>query len=140
MSKALQEELDSLNIIWKSQSKIFVRTKPEAELDPNSTLNSQAFSNLATTLGKFKSLDARLTGSADGKNVNLKKWDSKIKNLKADIGNNKQELLNEININNASDRLKTDKYNYNSETYIQASFYVLSISTLTFFIYKQLKQ
>jgi len=109
-------------------------------LDPNSTLNSQAFSNLATTLGKFKSLDARLTGSADGKNVNLKKWDSKIKNLKADIGNNKQELLNEININNASDRLKTDKYNYNSETYIQASFYVLSISTLTFFIYKQLKQ
>ena len=37
-------------------------------------------------------------------------------------------------------RMKTDKYNANSETYIQASFYILSISTITFFIYKQLKQ
>ena len=52
----------------------------------------------------------------------------------------KQELINEYGSNIASNRLKTDKYNSNSESYITASFYILSISTLTFFIYKQLKQ
>ena len=61
-------------------------------------------------------------------------------NLKNAIGNNKQSLMNEYGSNNASNTLKTDKYKQNSETYITASFYILSISTLTFFIYKQLKQ
>lgn len=140
MSKAFQEELDSLNLIWNSFSTTYINTKAESELDKTSNVNSQAMSNLANTYGKYKALNAKLTGATDGLNTNLSIVDNKIKNLKSKIGNNKQELINEMNINIASDRLRTDKYNYNSETYIQASFYVLSISTLTFFIYKQLKQ
>ena len=139
-SKVLKEKLDSLQKIWDSQGKTYVNTKPAAELEDNSTVNAQALSNLANTYGKFLSLDAQLTGVTNGVNVSLKSWDNKMDTLKKTIGNNKQELTNELNINDASGRMKTDKYNANSETYIQASFYILSVSTLTFFIYKQLKQ
>ena len=86
------------------------------------------------------SFDAQLHGLSEGVNVNLKTWDNKLVSLKNAIGNNKQELINEYGSNIASNRLKTDKYNSNSESYITASFYILSISTITFFIYKQLKQ
>lgn len=139
-SKALKEKLDSLKKIWDAQSTTYVNTKPSAELENNNTVNAQALSNLANTYGKFLTLDAQLTGVSNGANVYLKSWDNKMDILKRSIGNSKQTLKNEINTNNASGRMKTDKYNYNSETYIQASFYILSISTITFFIYKQLKQ
>ena len=86
------------------------------------------------------SLNAQILGVSNGVNENLKEWDNKLVNLKNAIGNNKQQLINEYSTNNASGTLKTDKYNANSESYITASFYILSISTLTFFIYKQLKQ
>ena len=86
------------------------------------------------------SLDAQLHGVSNGVNDNLKMWDNKLVTLKNAIGNNKTALINEYDSNVASGRLKTDKYNANSETYINASFYILSITTLTFFIYKQLKQ
>ena len=85
------------------------------------------------------SVDAQLQGLTTGINENLKMWDNKLVTLKNSIGSNKNTLTNELGINNASGRMKTDKYNSNSETYIQASFYILSISTITFFIYKQLK-
>lgn len=140
MSKAFQENLDSLNLIWKNMCTTYINTKAESEIDKTSNVNSQAMSNLVNTYGKYKSLDAKLTGSIDGLNNNLSDVDGEIQLLKSRIGNDKQELINQININNSSGRLKTDKYNYNSKTYIQASFYVLSISTITFFIYKQLKQ
>tara|TARA_B100001175_G_C18994384_1_gene395858 strand:+ start:63 stop:488 length:426 start_codon:yes stop_codon:yes gene_type:complete len=139
-SKALKEKLDSLKKIWDAQSTTYINTKPSAELENNNTVNAQALSNLANTYGKFLTLDAQLTGVSNGANVYLKSWDNKMDILKRSIGNSKQTLKNEINTNNASGRMKTDKYNYNSETYIQASFYILSISTITFFIYKQLKQ
>uniref|UniRef100_A0A6C0KA86 Uncharacterized protein n=1 Tax=viral metagenome TaxID=1070528 RepID=A0A6C0KA86_9ZZZZ len=139
-SKALKEKLDSLKKIWDAQSTTYINTKPSAELENNNTVNAQALSNLANTYGKFLTLDAQLTGVSNGVNVYLKSWDNKMDILKRSIGNSKQTLKNEINTNNASGRMKTDKYNYNSETYIQASFYILSISTITFFIYKQLKQ
>ena len=80
-----------------------------------------------------------LQGLTTGINTNLKSWDNKLVDLKNSIGANKQTLTNELGNNNASVRMRTDKYNSNSETYIQASFYILSISTTTF-IYKQLKQ
>ena len=35
---------------------------------------------------------------------------------------------------------KIDKYNENSESYIISSYYIISLLTMSFFIYKQLKQ
>ena len=135
----LKQKIKSLKQIWDTQTKTYVDTYPEKKLG-NSKLNDQSFSNLVDTYSKMVSLDAQLHGVSNGINDNLKNWDNKLVNLKNAIGNNKQALINEYSSNNASGRLKTDKYNANSETYINASFYILSISTITFFIYKQLKQ
>lgn len=135
----LKQKIKSLKQIWDSQTKTYVDTYPEKKLG-DSKLNDQSFSNLVDTYSKMVSLDAQLHGVSNGVNDNLKMWDNKLVNLKNAIGNNKQALINEYSTNNASGRLKTDKYNANSETYINASFYILAISTITFFIYKQLKQ
>ena len=138
--KILKEKISSLKQIWDSQTKEYIKTKPEAELGSNNTLNQRSFNNLVDTYSKMVSFDAQLHGLSEGVNVNLEKWDNKLVSLKNAIGNNKQGLINEYNTNIASNRLKTDKYNSNSESYITASFYILSLSTITFFIYKQLKQ
>ena len=136
----LKQKISSLQQIWNSQTKEYIKTKAEAELESNNTLNQRSFNNLVDTYSKMVSLDAQILGVSTGVNENLKEWDNKLVNLKNAIGNNKQALINEYSSNNASGTLKTDKYNTNSESYITASFYILSISTLTFFIYKQLKQ
>ena len=136
----LNEKIKSLKQIWDTQTETYITTYPDKKLGIDSKLNDQSFSNLVDTYSKMVSLNAQILGVSTGVNENLKEWDNKLVNLKNAIGNNKQELMNEYSSNNASGRLKTDKYNENSETYIKASFYILSISTLSFFIYKQLKQ
>ena len=136
----LNEKIKALKQIWDTQTETYITTYPDKKLGIDSKLNDQSFSNLVDTYSKMMSLNAQIQGVSTGVNENLKEWDNKLVNLKNAIGNNKQELMNEYSSNNASGRLKTDKYNENSETYIKASFYILSISTLSFFIYKQLKQ
>ena len=135
----LKQKINSLDQVWKSQTKEYVNTYPEKKFGSNSTLNERSFNNLVTTYSKMVSLDAQLQGLTTGINTNLKSWDNKLVDLKNSIGANKQTLTNELGNNNASGRMRTDKYNSNSETYIQASFYILALSTMTFFIYKQLK-
>tara|TARA_B100000963_G_scaffold257367_1_gene225808 strand:+ start:864 stop:1292 length:429 start_codon:yes stop_codon:yes gene_type:complete len=136
----LKQKIKSLKQIWDNQTKRYIDTYPDKKFGIDSKLNDQSFSNLVDTYSKMVSLDAQILGVSSGVNENLKEWDNKLVNLKNAIGNNKQALINEYSSNNASGTLKTDKYNTNSESYITASFYILSISTLTFFIYKQLKQ
>ena len=138
--KILKQKISSLQQIWNSQTKEYIKTYPDAKLGTNNTLHQRSFNNLVDTYSKMVSFDAQLHGLSDGVNVNLEKWDNKLVSLKNAIGNNKQGLINEYSTNIASSRLKTDKYNSNSESYITASFYILSLSTITFFIYKQLKQ
>lgn len=136
----LKQKIKSLKQIWDNQSETYIRTYPDKKLKIDTKMNDQSFSNLVDTYSKMVSLNAQILGVSTGVNENLKEWENKLVNLKNAIGNNKQSLMNEYGSNNASNTLKTDKYNQNSETYITASFYILSISTLTFFIYKQLKQ
>lgn len=136
----LNERIDSYLQIWNAKTKEYINTLADKELNSSPALNDRAFNNLVDTYGKMVQMDAELTGLSTGINEDLKTWDSQIKSLDDDIVNNKQNLKNQVNINNSSGRFKTDKYNSNSEAYIQASFYILSLSTLTFFIYKQLKQ
>ena len=135
----LQQKINSLHQVWNSQTKDYVNTYPEKKFGSNTNLNQRSFNNLVTTYSKMVSLNAQLEGLTTGINTNLKNWDNKLVSLKQSIGANKQTLTNELGNNNASGRMRTDKYNSNSETYIQASFYILALSTMTFFIYKQLK-
>lgn len=135
----LKQKINSLHQVWNSQTKEYINTYPEKKFGSNTTLNERSFNNLVDSYSKMVSLDAQLQGLTTGINTNLKMWDNKLVSLKNSIGANKQTLTTELGNNNASGRMKTDKYNSNSETYIQASFYILSISTITFFIYKQLK-
>tara|TARA_B100000963_G_scaffold278699_1_gene247108 strand:+ start:872 stop:1300 length:429 start_codon:yes stop_codon:yes gene_type:complete len=138
--KILKEKISSLQTIWNAQTNEYIKTYPEKKFGTNTTLNQRSFHNLVDTYSKMISFDAQLKGLSEGININLKNWDNKLVSLKGEMKNNKANLKNEYDSNIASNRLKTDKYNSNSESYITASFYILSLSTITFFIYKQLKQ
>ena len=136
----LKQKINSLQQVWDAQTKQYVNTYPDKKFGSNTILNQRSFNNLVNSYSKMVSLDAQLQGLSTGVNQNLKMWDNKLESLKNSIGSNKQSLMNELGNNTASGRMRTDKYNSNSETYIQASFYILALSTMTFFIYKQLKQ
>ena len=135
----LKQKINSLQQVWDAQTKQYVNTYPDKKFGSNTILNQRSFNNLVNSYSKMVSLDAQLQGLSTGINQNLKMWDNKLESLKNSIGSNKQSLMNELGNNTASGRMRTDKYNSNSETYIQASFYILALSTMTFFIYKQLK-
>ena len=135
----LKQKINSLEQVWNAQTKQYINTYPEKKFGSNTSLNERSFQNLVDNYSKMVSLDAQLQGLTTGINTNLKNWDNKLVDLKNSIGANKQTLTNELGNNNASGRMRTDKYNSNSETYIQASFYILALSTMSFFIYKQLK-
>jgi hypothetical protein len=135
----LKQKINSLQQVWDAQTKQYVNTYPDKKFGSNTILNQRSFNNLVNSYSKMVSLDAQLQGLSTGVNQNLKMWDNKLESLKNSIGSNKQSLMNELGNNTASGRMRTDKYNSNSETYIQASFYILALSTMTFFIYKQLK-
>ena len=49
--------------------------------------------------------------------------------------------LDSILANNVAGKpLKVDKYDENSQSYVYSSYYIIGILTMSFFIYKQLKQ
>ena len=66
--------------------------------------------------------------------------DGPIALYKKQYADNKGDLSNSINNGRAGKRMKIDKYNENSKAYILTSFYSIGILSITYFIYKQLKQ
>ena len=62
-----------------------------------------------------------------------------IENIKETINEKKIGLVTKTGENLSGNPLKIDKYNNNSLAYINITYYMISIFSMSFFIYKQLK-
>ena len=57
----LKQKINSLDQVWKSQTKEYINTYPEKKFGSNSTLNERSFNNLVTTYSKMVSLTHNYT-------------------------------------------------------------------------------
>ena len=73
-------------------------------------------------------------------NYYLETKDTKIKGIKHEYDNNHINLENRISKNVASKPFKIDKYDETYENLIYLSYYIIGGMTLSFFIYKQIKE
>ena len=90
--KILKQKISSLQQIWNSQTKEYIKTYPE-KLGTNNT-NQRSFNNLVDTYSKMISLTPNYM-VYQTELMKFKKWDNKLVSLKNAIGNNKQGLINE---------------------------------------------
>ena len=85
-------------------------------------------------------LQAKLKGNVNTNSLFLSDKDSQIKNIKNEYDSNSVKLKSDIARNLASDPFKLNKYDDTYESMLYLSYYFIGSMTLSFFIYKQLKE
>ena len=137
----VKEKIDTLKFRWQNSTKQYIDTYPAAALGLDTQQHERARAASVKTLQDINLLQAELTGviktTAD--------YISEIENgpiakAKTQYSSQKDDLLSKIGGDKAGKRMKIDKYNENSKAYILTSFYSIGILSITYFIYKQLKQ
>ena len=93
-----------------------------------------------TTYQDILILQANLKGNVNANNVFLSDKDSKIKNIKNEYDSMNVKLKSNIARNLASGPFKLNKYDDTYESMLYLSYYFIGSMTLSFFIYKQLKE
>ena len=135
-----KEKLDTLNIRWTNAKNNYKSSYSNAQLGLDNGSNVRARDAATKTYSDILQLEAKMIGTMSSANSYLSNKDSQIKYIKNKYNNSKIQLDTEHGNNNASLPFKIDKYNENSERYIISSYYIISLLTMSFFIYKQLKQ
>tara|TARA_B110001454_G_C12647901_1_gene404156 strand:+ start:494 stop:931 length:438 start_codon:yes stop_codon:yes gene_type:complete len=136
-----KKKLHLLKFRWKRATKNYISEYPRYKMgfDPQ-RFRAGPLATITQTAGDIALYKAQLTGTIHKLNIDLTKIDNEINKLKKQYKNENVKLTTQLGANNASDPFKADKYNENSKSYIFASYYTISLLTLTFFIYKQIKQ
>ena len=80
-----------------------------------------------------------MDGNISSNDKNLEDKNKMINNIKNQYNDQHTELRSKIGENKSAIPFKVQKYDENSKSYIFSSFYTISIFTMFFFIYKQIK-
>ena len=135
-----KEKLDTLNIRWTNAKNNYKASYSDAQLGLDTAKNVRARDAATKTYSDILQLEAKMIGTMSAANSYLSNKDNQIKYVKTKYNDSKIQLGTKLGANNASIPFKIDKYNENSESYIISSYYFISLLTMSFFIYKQLKQ
>ena len=135
-----KEKLDTLNIRWTNAKNNYKASYSDAQLGLDTAKNVRARDAAIKTYSDILQLEAKMIGTMSAANSYLSNKDNQIKYVKTKYNDSKIQLGTKLGANNASIPFKIDKYNENSESYIISSYYFISLLTMSFFIYKQLKQ
>jgi len=136
----LDEELKTLKFVWKSATDKYIKTYPDFALGIDTVQNSRANNSIVDTKVKINIFTAKLKGLINNKVGFLDVESSRINSIKTKYSDSKLDLDTELSNNNSSKPLKIDKHNENSKSYIYTSYYTIGIVSMSYFIYKQLKQ
>ena len=106
----------------------------------NNNVFNRAQNGLFKTYQDLITFQAKITGNVDTLNYYLEGKDSNITNIKKEYNDNNLKLKSSISNNLSSVPFKFDKYDETYENLIYLSYYIISGMTLSFFIYKQIKE
>ena len=109
--------------------------RPNAEDYFNSQKNI-----LLTIYAQVEVIESKISGYIKTNSNQIIEKTNKIKNLRLNSENSIANMENDIEKNKTGVTLKTDKIDEKSRAYLSTSFYTISLITMSFFIYKQLKQ
>jgi predicted PolB exonuclease-like 3'-5' exonuclease len=85
-------------------------------------------------------LQATLNGLLTTTGTYIDSQSNRINLMKNKYNKDKLDLVTENGKNESGKPMKIDKYNENSKAYILTSYYTIGILSISYFIYKQLKQ
>ena len=135
----LENKLSKLKNDWNITKKRFINSYPRSKFNKN----DRAFITSEEKLNQIKKEIEALYASTNDDIAKNGAWldffNNYIENIKQTINENKLGLVTQKGNNLSGSPLKTDKYNNNSLAYINISYYIISVLTMSFFIYKQLK-
>ena len=137
---ALESSLNSLKTRWGIAKNQFVSSYPNAAMDIEKSTNSRAYNSIVGVTRDAETLQAQVKGYVDENKNYFLQTDNQIQEAKNKYNDSVLQLKNVLGTNRASTPLKVDKYDQKSQSYILLSYYSISILTMSFFIYKQLKQ
>jgi hypothetical protein len=138
--KKLENQLRDLKTRWNIHTNSYVATFPDAKMEVNTVPNDRAYNAVMKVMGDIRLLDAHLKSKVSTSTNFLINMDKRISNIKDKYGKEKVTLDSILANNVAGKPLKVDKYDENSQSYVYSSYYIIGILTMSFFIYKQLKQ
>tara|TARA_Y100001936_G_C15988537_1_gene620937 strand:+ start:218 stop:655 length:438 start_codon:yes stop_codon:yes gene_type:complete len=139
--KKLKEDVSNLKFRWQNATKQYVDTYADKATGLDNTQNDRAQAAVVKTRADINIMQSKLKGAIETTANYIETVEKgPIALYKKQYADNKSDLSNSINNGRAGKRMKIDKYNENSKAYILTSFYSIGILSITYFIYKQLKQ
>ena len=137
----LKGEVSNLKFRWQNATKQYVDTYADKATGLESAQNDRAQAAVIKTRADINIMQSKLKGAIETTANYIETVEKgPIALYKKQYADNKSDLSNSINNGRAGKRMKIDKYNENSKAYILTSFYSIGILSITYFIYKQLKQ
>ena len=136
----LKTELDQIKFRIKHNSDQWVSKYPDYKMGLNANVFNRAQNGLFKTYQDLLLFQAKMTGNVDTLNYYLEGKDTRIAGVKQEYDSNQLKLESNISKNIASNPLKIDKYDETYENIIYLSYYIIGGMTLSFFIYKQIKE
>lgn len=135
----LENRLNKIKSDWNITKNRFINTYPRSKVNKN----DQAFITSKEKLDSIKKeIDSLYESTKDDIEKNgtyLDFFNNYIENIKKTINEKKIGLVTKTGENLSGNTLKVDKYNNNSLAYINITYYMISIFSMSFFIYKQIK-
>lgn len=136
---SLEDQLSNLKKRWNAATYKYVKTYPDKKLGLDETQYNRVIEQVSKTFNDINILKTNLDANIDSNNKSLKSKDDEIQTIKNTYSLSHTSLLSKLGENKAAIPFKIQKYDENSKSYIFASYYTISLFTLCFFIYKQLK-
>ena len=136
---SLEDQLSNLKKRWNAATYKYVKTYPDKKLGLDETQYNRVIEQVSKTFNDITILKTNLDANIDSNNKSLKSKDNEIQTIKNKYSLSHTSLLSKLGENKAAIPFKIQKYDENSKSYIFASYYTISLFTLCFFIYKQLK-
>mgnify|MGYP001235595599 CR=1 FL=1 len=138
--KQLEQQLKTLKFRWDNATKQYISTYPNAALGIDKVQHTRHYKSVIAAKTDIELLQATLKGLLATTNGQIQTQNNRINFLKKKIDDSKLDLVTEKSNNNAGNPMKIDKYNENGKAYIFTSYYTIGILSISYFIYKQLKQ
>ena len=138
-SISLEDQLNNLKYRWNIATKKYITHYPDFKLGLDRSHYNRALAQVSSVYNDINILNENLKGNINQNEKNLHDANIKIKNVKDKFNNKNTELKSKLGENKSAIPFKIEKYDENSKSYIFSSFYTISIFTMIFFIYKQIK-
>ena len=135
----LENRLNKLKSDWNITKNRFINTYPRSKVNKNDRAFITNKEKLDSIKNEINSLYESTKDDIEKNGKYLDFFNNYIENIKETINEKKIGLVTKIGENLSGNPLKIDKYNNNSLAYINITYYMISIFSMSFFIYKQIK-